>query len=426
MQLLRRHDFAMLWFAGLLAYISRNMFRVALPIWVYQQYDSATLVGTAALMTVIPSVALGSFAGIFVDRWDRTRVMLIVSLVRAGLLLLLAFAARVEWFWLILLVQLGTSSAMQFFAPAEQSLLPKLVDNASDLVRANSLNQLNNNLGGIAGTGLGGILLAWTGMEGIALIMVALTAGSAALLSRMRYHDQRTPAMPDSRAAAGSLPSSIRTLAAEWRDGMTLFITNRSIRTLLLIIGVASVSNVGVNTLLAVFALETLDASETEAGLLFMAGSVGGMIGAILLGFMPSSLPAHRMLQGSILAGTALEIVFYGYPLFTGGVLVVSMALEFAGGLPNAGANASVMSVFQTRVPEHLLGRAFGSLISIQALVMLIATPIAGALADIFSAQAVLLAITFFAFASWIMSLRLSDEPPKTELFGNAEAQTDG
>ena len=144
--------------------------------------------------------------------------------------------------------------------------------------------------------------------------------------------------------------------------------------------------------------------------ILFMAGSIGGVIGAVLLGFVPSSLPAHRMLQASLLIGAVLDIVFYGYPLVTGGVLLASIAIEFLAGFPSAGANASLMTVFQTRVPEHLLGRAFGSLASTQALVMLIATPIAGVLADIFSAQAVLLAITPFVFASWIASLRLSDD----------------
>jgi hypothetical protein len=84
------------------------------------------------------------------------------------------------------------------------------------------------------------------------------------------------------------------------------------------------------------------------------------------------------------------------------------------------------MTVFQTRVPDHLLGRAFGSLISIQALVMLVATPIAGILADIFTAQSVLLVITLFSFASWILSLRLSDETPESELAGDAKPQTSG
>ncbi len=412
MQLLRRHDFAMIWLAGLLAYIGNGMFFVALPIWVYQEYGSATLVGTAALMAIIPSVALGSVAGIFVDRWDRTRVMLIVTIVRVALFLVLAVAAQAEVFWLILVVRLATASAMQFFAPAVQSLLPKLVESESELVQANSLNQLNNNLGGIVGNGLGGVMLLWIGMEGIALAMAALTVVGALLLSRIRYNDRRAPIAPNEEARTFSLSRSTRNLAREWRDGMTLFIRNPSIRVLLLIIRVASVTNVGFTTLLPVFALETLEVNEAGVGLILMAGSVGGMLGALLLGFVPSTLQAHRIFQGSILVGAVLDVAFYGYPIFTGGVLVISMAIEFLGGFPNAGANATAMTVFQTRVPEHLLGRALGSIVSMQALVMLIATPVAGVLADLFSAQAVLLVITVFLFASWVISLKLSGEMP--------------
>jgi predicted MFS family arabinose efflux permease len=405
MQLLKRHDFAMIWLAGLLAYIGNGMFFIALPIWVYQEYGSATLVGTAALMAIIPSVVLGSVAGIFVDRWDRTRVMLVVTLLRVALFLVLAFAAQVEWFWLILAVRFTTTSVMRFFSPAEQSLLPKLVESEAELVQVNSLNQLNNNLGGIIGNGLGGVMLLWVGLEGIALVMAALTAVGALLLSRIRYQDRRAVVAQGTEAKSFSLSRSAR-------NGMTLFTRNPSIRVLLLIISVASVTNVGYITLLPVFALETLEVNEAGVGLILMAGSVGGLIGAVLLGFVPSTLPPHRILQGSILVGAVLEVIFYGYPLFTGGILVVSMAIEFVGGFPNAGANATLMTVFQTRVPEHLLGRAFGSLGSIQAAVMLIATPIAGVLADIFSAQAVLLVITLFVFASWVISLRLSDEAP--------------
>jgi MFS family permease len=410
MHLLRRHDFAMVWLAGLVSYVSNSMLFIALPIWVYQEYDSATRVSIVALMSTIPSVALGTVTGIFVDRWDRTRVMFLVTVTRAGWLLLLAAAVRYDWFWLVLLVRLGTATGMQFFGPAEQSLLPKLVEGEGELIQANSLNQLNNNLGGIVGTGLGGTLLFWLGMDGITILMAGLAVLSAVLLSRIRYNDQRVSSGPPGQPQAFSLSRSARVLADDWRDGMRLFIRNPTIRTLLLIISVASVSNVGVNTLMAVFALETLAASEAEVGLLFMAGSIGGVIGAVLLGFVPSSLPAHRMLQASLLIGAVLDIVFYGYPLVTGGVLLASIAIEFLAGFPNAGANASLMTVFQTRVPEHLLGRAFGSLASTQALAMLIATPIAGVLADIFSAQAVLLAITPFVFASWIASLRLSDD----------------
>lgn len=429
MRLLYRHDFAMVWLAGLIAYTGSGMFFVALPIWVYQEYGSATLVGTATLMAVIPSVALGTIAGVFVDRWNRKRIMVNVTLLRVGFLLILAFAVQIEWFWLVLAVRLGTASAMEFFGPAEQSLLPRLVENEFELTQANNMNQLNNNLGGLIGTGLGGVLLVWVGMEGIALIMAALTTIGALLLSRIRYQDHRPGiTAPQTEASQPfSLARSTRNLAAEWRDGMTLFIRNPNVRILLVLFSVLALSEAGFTTLFAVFALEALDTSEAGVSAILVGQTVGGMLGAVLLSVIPLKMPAHRLLQASILLCAAIELVFYGYPLFSAGFLVVSVILQLIEGFPIAAVNATAMTVFQTRVSDDVLGRAFGALGSFQAVAMLVATPLVGVLADLFSAQAVLIALTLTIFGAWALSLRLSDATVEAEeTFGESETRAGG
>src|SRR5690606_22586630 len=111
---------------------------------------------------------------------------------------------------------------------------------------------------------------------------------------------------------------------------------------------------------------------------ILMTGSIGGLAGAVVLGLVPTTIRPQRILQGSLLAGALLDVAFYGYPLVTGGILVVSMTIGFLGGLPDAGANATLRTLFQTSLPERLLGRGWGTLGSIQALIMLVATPIAG------------------------------------------------
>lgn len=423
MQLLRRHDFAMIWFGGLLAYVGNGMFFVALPVWVYQEYGSATLVGTATVVGLVPQVVLGSLAGIFVDRSNRKRLMVVVTLVRVSLLLMLAVATRIEWFWLILVIRFGTSTAMQFFLPAEQSLLPKLVDNEAELVQANSLNQLNNNVGGIVGNGLGGVVLLWIGLEGIALVMAALTAVSALLLSRIRYVDCRPIVDSGVPRQSFSPARSVRDLVNEWRDGPAIFTNNQAAQILLTIFMVASVTNVGFNTLLPIFALETLNANEAGVGVILMTMSIGGMLGAVSLGFITMRMPAFRLLQVSLLASAVLDVAFYGYPLFFGGALLLSCAIKFVDGFPNAGINATGMTLFQTAIPEHVLGRAFGTYGSVQGVIILVATPVAGILADLFSAQSVLLFITLFVFASWVVSLKLSEKVPNTTPGREAEPQ---
>lgn len=409
MELFRRRDFAMIWFAGLFAYIGSGMYFVALPIWVYQQYGSATLVGTAALMAIIPQVTLGSVAGVFVDRWDRKRVMVLATIARVVLLLLLVLAAHSSLLSLVFGVRFGTSIAMQFFQPAEQSLIPSLVDGEAELVRANSLNQLNNNLGGIVGNALGGVLLLWVDMEGVALVMSALSIVGVALLSLIRYTDHKLPVSHEDEQLSFSLSRSVCKLASEWREGMRIFITNDAARVLLAIFLVASVTNVGFATLLPIFALESLNTNEAGVGLILMAMSIGGVLGAISLGFLTVQIPVHHLLQFSLLLSAILDIVFYGYPLFIGGVLLLSMGLKFLDGFPNAGLNSTGMTLFQSRVPDRLLGRALGAFSSMQAVVMLVATPVAAFLADAYSAQAVLLGITCTGLASWLLSLRMED-----------------
>jgi MFS family permease len=74
---LRRRNFALMWCAGLMSLIGDRAMRTALPFYVYQQ-TGATL-ATAALFTAayLPMVLLGSVAGVFVDRWDRQRIMVL-------------------------------------------------------------------------------------------------------------------------------------------------------------------------------------------------------------------------------------------------------------------------------------------------------------------------------------------------------------
>ena len=90
-------------------------------------------------------ILLGSIAGVFVDRWDRTDDDRRRS-PRALLLLPLLVVRSPDQLWLLYLVRAATGTVSLAFDPAESALLPKLVGEER-LVSANALNALNNNLG---------------------------------------------------------------------------------------------------------------------------------------------------------------------------------------------------------------------------------------------------------------------------------------
>ena len=89
LEVLRRRDFALLWFAGLVSLTGDWMLVVALPVTVYELTGSALATGGVLIANRLPALLLGSVAGVFVDRWDRKRPMVVANLVRAPILLLL-------------------------------------------------------------------------------------------------------------------------------------------------------------------------------------------------------------------------------------------------------------------------------------------------------------------------------------------------
>ncbi len=156
---LRQRNFALLWVAGLVSYIGNWMLWIALPIAVYELTESAFAVGMMLVAGTLPSILLGSVAGVFVDRWDRKRTMVIANLLLAISILPLLLARSTDWLWLIFLVRFIQSTLSQFFTPAEGALLPLLVDKQY-LVSANALNSLNNSLARLIGPAVGGAMIA--------------------------------------------------------------------------------------------------------------------------------------------------------------------------------------------------------------------------------------------------------------------------
>src|SRR5215213_8116364 len=92
---LRRRDFSLLWFGGVLSVIGDYFLFIALPFFVYERTGPGCQHGAGPFVDeTLPRLLFGSVAGVFVDRWDRKRTMVISDLSRALILLpLLAVAA---------------------------------------------------------------------------------------------------------------------------------------------------------------------------------------------------------------------------------------------------------------------------------------------------------------------------------------------
>ena len=89
---LRQRDFVLLWLAGLVSIAGDLAFVIALPLHVYRLTDSTLATAATFAASSLPGVLFGSVAGVFVDRWDRKRTMIVADLLRAVMLLPLLLA----------------------------------------------------------------------------------------------------------------------------------------------------------------------------------------------------------------------------------------------------------------------------------------------------------------------------------------------
>src|SRR5919202_197162 len=138
----RKRSFALLWTAQLISTAGSALTSVAASILVYRLTGSALSVGLMLMATSVPSLVVGLIAGVFVDRWDRRRVMITADMIRGVLVFLIPFliASNVTWLYVIVML---SSAVGQFFDPAHASLLPEVASD-EELAAANALMQISS------------------------------------------------------------------------------------------------------------------------------------------------------------------------------------------------------------------------------------------------------------------------------------------
>ncbi len=111
---------------------------VALPFWIFQLTGSAMATGGMFVALTVPQLLFSPIAGVFVDRVDRKRLMILSDVVRAGLVACYLFVNTADQVWLIYVIAFCESSVSQFFRPSVMAVLPTVVNGEEELARANA------------------------------------------------------------------------------------------------------------------------------------------------------------------------------------------------------------------------------------------------------------------------------------------------
>ncbi len=374
--LARQRDYRLVLGAGLISLTGDWILRIGLAFHVYALTGSTLASGGLLLASFLPLVLLGSLAGVFVDRWDRRRTMIITNLLHALVLLPLLLVRDDSTIWVIYLVILVQSCLQQFFRPAEQSLVPLLVE-SRQLVTANALNSQSSDIARLIGAAAGGVLTAAGGLPLLALVDAATYLVAMGLLIGVRHRPERVKA-----ERAGGVRPAVLKVKAEWVEGIRICLSGPAMRLVFVFSLVTGVGEGAMSTLFAPFVSDELGGNGTAYGLISSSQAVGGIVGGLVAAAVGSRFSAAKLWGFGALAFGLIDTAMFVYPLFWDG-LAPAFVCMIVVGLPGAFLVAGLITVIQRLTDDASRGRVFGAMFAAEGGAVLVGIAAAGILGDV-------------------------------------------
>ncbi|WP_413163072.1 MFS transporter [Capilliphycus salinus ALCB114379] len=364
----RNQNFLVLWSGQVFSQLADKVYLVLMIALIstrFQQPDQSISGWVSAVMIAftIPAVLFGAGAGVYVDRWPKKIVLVLTNLLRGGFVLavplILWFSDGISLgslplgFCLLLTITFLVSTLTQFFAPAEQTVIPLIVER-NHLLSANSLYTTTMMASVIIGFAVGEPLLAiadkffenmgWGLDIGKELIVGGAYAIAGLLLLGIKVKEKR------------NFQAESPHILDDLREGIQYLNDHHKVRNALIQL-IILFSIFAALAVLAVRLAEIIPSlKSSQFGFLLAAAGVGMGIGAALLGQLGHRLSHSQLaLVGSIgLASCLMGLALFGQQLVSALILIIVL------GLCAAVVGIPMQTTIQAETPEQMRGKVFG------------------------------------------------------------------
>src|SRR5947207_1450334 len=309
---------------------------------VYRLTGSALLLGIVGFAGQFPGFVMGPFAGAYVDRWDRHKLLIwtqAISMVQSFALAALTLTGHITVGAIVALNAIQ-GIVNSFDMPARQAFLVTMIEDKEDLSNAIALNSSMFNAARLIGPSIAGLIIAGSG-EGLCFLIDGFSYFAvivALLMMRgVRKIDRRPPAT---------------TVLTQFREGLRYVTGFRPIRSLMTLLALVSLLGMPFAVLMPVFANDVLRGGPHTLGFLMTASGCGALAGALWLAARKSVLGLGRVIvqATSIFSGALIAFSFSRS-------LWLSLFLMVFVGLGMMVQMASSNTVIQTIVDDEMRGR---------------------------------------------------------------------
>lgn len=337
-------NFRLFFFGQTLGIIGYWVQQIAMSWLVYRLTGSAWLLGVTAFAGQIAVLVLAPFGGLWADRVDRRKLLLVTqaaAALPAFTLAALAYLDVIEvWHVIVMASALGVVMAID--APIRQSFLPEMVPARSDLPSAIAFNSGMYNAARMIGPSIAGVLLAISSEAFCFLVNGAAKVFALVPLAMMVI-------------ALRERPSARTSIWRSFREGASYAWNLVPVRLLLPVVALVSFMATPYQALMPIFAAEVFAGGAETLGFLIGAAGVGG-IGGIL--FLASRRDLRGLLRRVVAACGAAGVALAAFSYSTHFALSLAM-MAIAGAGVVVTVNG-ISTITMTIVEDGMRGRVMG------------------------------------------------------------------
>ncbi len=342
---LRHRNFALFFSGQIISLIGTWLSLLATSWLVYRltrdEGHAALMLGVVNFTAQIPIFLLAPLAGVWLDRWNRHRVLLAtqtLSMVQSFAMAALVLTEHIS-LWQILTLSIFQGIVNALDIPTRQSFLVEMIDNPADLSNAIALNSSMVQSARLVGPAVAGFLIYEFG-EGLCFFIDGcsfLTVLGALLAMRIKPRERTSRHMP---------------VTAALREGLVYAFGFAPIRALLVIVATVSLMAMSQSVLMPVYANQILGGEERTLGILLGSAGLGALLGSLYLASRASVLGLGRVVvTGSVGLGLAMII------LSQSSSLVLSIPALLVAGASLLVQAAACNTLLQTIVDDDKRGR---------------------------------------------------------------------
>ena len=381
------------------------IYLIALNLIILEKTGSPLAVAVLYILKPLATLCTNFWSGSVIDRLNKRNLMVTLNLVSAVFIATLSFLSSL---WSIYLVVFLINIARSIFDPTSMTYITKLIP-PKDRKRFNSLRSLIDSGGFLIGPAIAGLLFI-IGTPIFAIYMNAIALLLSGLVTMMMPNLEKHIQFNSTDEKI-----SFEVVKQDWTVVLNFSRRYAYIMFIYFLFGCVMVMATAIDSLEVAFAKEVLSLSDSEYSFLVSIAGAGIVIGAIINAMIATKSSTSLLIGlGSLFVSIGYIVYAFSTIFFMAaiGFFILSFSLAFA--------NTGFHTFYQNNIPVDVMGRVGSIYGLIEAVLIILATTIAGVAAQLISIQYVVIVGTFVMLVISITLFLFNIRPSKAKLYSTA------